>query len=135
MRLALIRACSRDSSMRLLVTDDLARCLRRYRSRRRDASTGNAAPVSEGIRFDELVASLRQIDGQRDKGKHPPDFHFRSKPFLHFHNGPDRTHADVRFGGDFEPVTSSTPKQREVLLEQVKAHGTAVLASRQRKRG
>ena len=35
--------------------------------------------------FDELVASLRQIDGQRDKGKHPPDFHFRSKPFLHFH--------------------------------------------------
>jgi hypothetical protein len=39
----------------------------------------------------ELAASLRQIDGQRDKGKHPPDFHFRSKPFLHFHNGPDRT--------------------------------------------
>ena len=30
--------------------------------------------------FDELVASLRQIDGQRDKGKHPPNFHFRSKP-------------------------------------------------------
>ena len=23
--------------------------------------------------FDELVASLRQIDGQRDKGKHPPN--------------------------------------------------------------
>jgi hypothetical protein len=22
--------------------------------------------------------------------KHPPNFHFRSKPFLHFHNGPDR---------------------------------------------
>src|ERR1039457_5276651 len=46
----------------------------------------------------ELAASLRQIDGQRDKGKHPPNFHFRSKPFLHFHNGPDRTYADVRFG-------------------------------------
>jgi hypothetical protein len=25
-----------------------------------------------------------------------------------------RTYADVRFGGDFEPVTASTPKQREV---------------------
>ena len=37
----------------------------------------------------------------------------------------DRTYADVRFGGDFEPVTASTPKQREVLLEQVKAHVTA----------
>jgi hypothetical protein len=71
--------------------------------------------------FDELVASLRQIDGQRDKETHPPSFHFRSKPFLHFHNGPDRTYADVRFGGDFEPVTASTPKQREVLLEQVTA--------------
>jgi hypothetical protein len=61
----------------------------------------------------ELAASLRQIDGQRDQGKHPPDFHFRSKPFLHFHNGPDRTNADVRFGGGLEPVTASTPKQRE----------------------
>jgi hypothetical protein len=49
----------------------------------------------------ELAASLRQVDGQRDKGKHPPNFHFRSKPFLHFHNGPDRTYADVRFGGGF----------------------------------
>ncbi len=83
----------------------------------------------------ELAASLRQTGGQRDKGKHPPNFHFRSKPFLHFHNGPGRTCADVRFGGDFEPVTASTPKQREVLLEQVKAHVTAELASRQRKRG
>lgn len=46
----------------------------------------------------------------------------------------DRTYADVRFGEDFEPVTASTPKQREVLLEQVKAHVTAELASRQRKR-
>jgi hypothetical protein len=46
----------------------------------------------------------------------------------------DRTYADVRFGGVFEPVTASTPKQREVLLEQVKAHVTAELASRQRKR-
>jgi hypothetical protein len=47
------------------------------------------------------------------------------------------TRPDLRrrpFGGDFEPVTASTPKQREVLLEQVKAHVTAELASRQRKR-
>ena len=44
-----------------------------------DASTGNAAPVSQGMTSGELAASLRQIDGQA-KGKHPPDFHFRSKP-------------------------------------------------------
>jgi hypothetical protein len=80
----------------------------------RCASTGNAAPLSEGTTFDELVASLRQIDGQRDKGKHPPNFHFRSIPFLHFHNGPDRTYADVRFGGDFEPVTAY-PARRTLI--------------------
>jgi putative transposase len=30
----------------------------------------------------ELVASLRQINGQRDKGKHPPNSHHGSKPRL-----------------------------------------------------
>jgi hypothetical protein len=75
--------------------------------------------LRQGMTFDELVASLRQIDGQRDKGKHPPNFRFRSKPFPHFHNGPDRTYAGVRFGGDLEPVTASTPKQREVLAHRL----------------
>lgn len=72
--------------------------------------------------FDDLVASLRQIEGLRDTGKRHPNFHFRSKPFLHFHDGPGGTHADVRFGADFEPVAASTPAQREALLERVRAH-------------
>jgi hypothetical protein len=63
--------------------------------------------------LDELVASLRQIDGQRDKVKHAPNFHFRSKPYLYFHNAPDRAYADVRFGGDFEPVTA--PSRRTLM--------------------
>ena len=54
--------------------------------------------MSQGTTFDELAAPLRQIDGQRDKGKHPPNLHFRSKPFPHIRNGPDRTYADVQFG-------------------------------------
>jgi hypothetical protein len=70
-----------------------------------------------------------------EQGKAPPNLHFRSKPFVHFHDGPDQTYADVRFGQDVDPVTASTPKQREVLLALVKAHVTAELASRQRKRG
>ena len=85
--------------------------------------------------FGERAASLRQIGGQRGKGRHPLDFRFRSKPFLHFCNGPGRPYAGVRLGRNFEPVTGSTPKLREVLLEQVKAHITVELASRQRKRG
>jgi hypothetical protein len=44
-------------------------------------------------------------------------------------SGLGRTYADVRSGGDFEPVTGSTPRQRQVLLEQVKAHVTTELAS------
>jgi hypothetical protein len=134
-RMALIRAGGPDPGMRLPVPDGLARCWRRQRSPRRDAPVGSAAPVSQGMTSGELAASRRRIDGQRAKGKHPPSSHFRSKPFLHFRNGPGRTCADVRSGGDFEPVTGSAPKQREVLLEQVKAHVTAELASRQRKRG
>jgi hypothetical protein len=66
--------------------------------------------------FDELVASLRQIDGRRDRGSTHRTSTSDRKPFLHFHNGPDWTYADVRFGGDFDPVT-------------------AELASRQRQRG
>ena len=85
--------------------------------------------------LDELAASLRQIDGRATReSTHRTSTSDRSRS-LHFHNGPDRTYADVRFGGDFEPVTASTPKQREVLLEQVQAHVTAELASRQRQRG
>jgi hypothetical protein len=82
-----------------------------------------------------LLRHFVRSTGSATRERTPPNLHFRSKPFLHFRNGPGRTYADVRFGGDFEPVTASTPKQREVLLEQVKAHVTAELASRQRKRG
>ena len=80
--------------------------------------------------FDEIVASLRQSEGLRNKGKRHPNFHFRSKPFLHFHNGPDGPYADVSFGG-----RRINAEEREALLEQVKAHVTAELASRRRTRG
>ena len=53
----------------------------------------------------------------------------------HLEQARSQTYADVRSDVNFEPVTGSTPKQREVLLEQVKAHVTAELASRQRNRG
>ena len=120
--------------MRLPVPDGLARW-RRQRSRRRDAPVGNAAPVSQAMTSGELAASLRPIHGQRDKGKHPPNLHLRSKPVPAL---PQRSRPDLRrrpAGGDSEPVTASAPKQRQVLPEQVQAHVTAEPASRQRKRG
>ena len=66
--------------------------------------------------FGELVASLRQIDGQRGEGKHPPNVHFRSKPFLHVRNGPDRTYADVRFSRRAQPHQAAAGDSEEGRL-------------------
>jgi hypothetical protein len=73
---------------------------------------------------EQLVDALRAIDGLVDVGIDPPNFHFRSQPFLHFHRSDDGgTYADVRFGGgDFEPVWASNPGEREQLLARVIDH-------------
>lgn len=72
---------------------------------------------------DELVDALRGIDGLVDVGVDPPNFQFRSRPFLHFHTTEGRIFADVRFGGpDFEPVWASTPQERFELLARVADH-------------
>ena len=86
--------------------------------------------VSHRMSFDELVESLREIEGLRDKGKRHPNFHLRSKPFLHFHSGPDGTYADVRFDADFESVAASTPEEREALLKRVREHVSVHLGAR-----
>jgi hypothetical protein len=81
--------------------------------------------------FADLVAALRQIEALRDVGRDPPNFHFRSRPFLHFHVGDAGIFADVRFGGgDFEPVSASTPEERRQLLERVHKHVTRIERAR-----
>ena len=80
-------------------------------------------PNTIGMTHDELVAALRSCDALDDVGVAPPSFHFRSKPFLHFHTREGETYADVRFGiGDFEPVWASTPLERLELLGRVLDH-------------
>jgi hypothetical protein len=72
---------------------------------------------------EELVDALRAVDGLVDVGRDPPNFWFRSRAFLHFHENPEGTYADVRFGhGDFEPVWASTPHERLELLARVCDH-------------
>ena len=72
---------------------------------------------------DELVSALRGIEGLVDVGHDRPNFHFRSRPFLHFHADGDGIYADVRFGSrDFEPVPASTPQERQELLARVCDH-------------
>lgn len=82
-----------------------------------------AVPLNEPIEtHGALVAALRQIEGLRDKGKVHPAFHFRSRAFLHFHDGDFGRYADVRFADDFAPVPVATPQQRAELLERVRLH-------------
>jgi hypothetical protein len=87
-----------------------------------------------GMSHEDLVAALRRVDGLVDVSTSPPVFHFRSRPFLHFHHGPEGTYADVRFDrGGFEPVWASTPQQRLELLGRVCDHVDRV--ARTRKQG
>jgi hypothetical protein len=84
---------------------------------------------------DDLVAALRAIDALDDVGNSYPNFHFRSRPFLHFHLGPNGIYADVRLGTkDFRPVAASTPEEREELLARVRSHVAHVERTRKSRR-
>jgi hypothetical protein len=75
------------------------------------------------VEHEELVAALRALDGVVDVGVDPPNLHLRGRPFLHFHEGPDGTFADVRLGrGDFEPVPAGTARERLQLFALVGDH-------------
>lgn len=78
----------------------------------------------------QLVEALREVDGLVDVAGGTvdrPNFHFRQKPFLHFHvdNGSGGVYADVRFGGpsaDLEPIWAATAAEREDPLRWVRKH-------------
>lgn len=81
----------------------------------------------------QLVEALRAIDGLVDVSGDPPNFHFHSQPFLHFHRNEGGTYADVRLGsGDFEPVWASNPREREELLARVIDHVESAGQTRKR---
>jgi hypothetical protein len=88
-----------------------------------------------GMTHEELVGALRAVDGLVDVSHDPPNFHFRSRPFLHFHQHDDGIYADVRFGsGDFEPVWVTTPGERRALLARVCDHVERLQDSRKSSR-
>ncbi|HTL84642.1 MAG TPA: hypothetical protein VL856_05630 [Acidimicrobiia bacterium] len=84
---------------------------------------------------DELVTALRELDGLEDVGNSRPNFHFRSRPFLHFHTGAQGIYADVKLGTpDFREIPVSTPEEREELLIRVKRHITRIDRTRKTRR-
>ena len=104
--------------------DGPARVPIRPRTPRKKLARHQPDPLgATGMSHDELVEGLRAIEGLRDVGKTHPVFHYRSKPFLHFHDSPEGRYADVRLGsGDFEPVWASTGVERLALLAKVTRH-------------
>ena len=105
--------------------------------RARLPSRSGAAPDDRtGMTHEQLLDALRAVDGLIDVGHDPPTFHFRSRPFLHFHTHDDGMYADVRFGnGDFEPVWASTPQEREALLARVCDHVERLQGLKKSRRG
>ena len=105
--------------------DDVpARVPIRPRSPRKGLPRHQPDPLgAPSMSHEELVEGLRAVEGLRDVGKTHPVFHYRSKPFLHFHDSPTGRYADVRLGhGDFEPVWASTGVERSALLAKVSKH-------------
>ncbi len=99
-------------------------------------SGAESASDRVGMTHEQLLDALRAVDGLTDVGRDPPNFHFRSRPFLHFHTHDDRIYADVRFGnGDFEPIWASTPQEREELLERVSDHVERLQTLKKTRRG
>ncbi|HET9728316.1 MAG TPA: hypothetical protein VFR41_02795 [Acidimicrobiia bacterium] len=99
--------------------------------------SGSAFGGADGhaMTHDDLVAALRAIDDLHDVGNYHPNFHFRSRPFLHFHVGTTGIYADVRLGtADFRPVPASTPQERQELLARVQRHVTRVERTRKQRR-
>jgi hypothetical protein len=96
----------------------------------------DAGPADDiGITHDQLLDALRAVDGLVDLGGDPPNFHFRSRPFLHFHFTDQGMYADVRFDrGDFEPVWVATHRERQELLARVTEHVERLQASRKTRR-
>lgn len=88
-----------------------------------------------GLTYEDLVNALRAVEGLVDVGQDPPNFHYRSRPFLHFHVDEQGAYADVRFGsGGFEPVRASTPRERQELLARVCDHIERIERSRKSNR-
>ena len=80
----------------------------------------HAGPTAlDGI--EDLLAALREVPGLQEKKRGV--FYRRSKAFLHFHEDPTGTYADVRLSDDFERLRVTTRAEQRSLLRRVRAGG------------
>jgi hypothetical protein len=75
----------------------------------------NRALMGAGLVDRVQVTLLPVITGPASvTGKHSPNLRFRSKPLLHFHNGPDRTYAE---GGPATAAFAVAAQRRAAVAE------------------
>jgi hypothetical protein len=66
----------------------------------------------------DLLTALRSIDGIIEK--RPGAFSRGSRAFLHFHDDPTGTYADVRFASEFERVRVTTRREQQALVTRIR---------------
>jgi hypothetical protein len=70
-------------------------------------------------RLEDLLVSLRELDGLREKKRGV--FYRKSKAFLHFHEDPAGLFADVRLDGvTFDRYAVSSKKDQRELLARIR---------------
>ena len=71
-------------------------------------------------RLEDLLVSLRELDGLREKKRGV--FYRKSKAFLHFHEDPAGLFADVRLDGViFDRYAVSSKKGQRELLARIRS--------------
>jgi hypothetical protein len=66
----------------------------------------------------DLLIQLRGIDGIAEK--RAGAFSRGSRAFLHFHDDPTGTYADVRLGNDFERFRVTTKREKQALVSRIR---------------
>ena len=69
--------------------------------------------------MEALLADLRALPGitERSRGR----FYRGSQAFLHFHEDPSGTHADLKVDGDWERRRVATKREQTALLARARA--------------
>jgi hypothetical protein len=66
----------------------------------------------------DLLTELRGIDGIVEK--RPGAFSRGSRAFLHFHDDPTGSYADVRLGAEFERFRVTTKREQRALVSRIR---------------
>ena len=68
--------------------------------------------------LEPLLREIRLVPGLVEKSRGV--FYRNSQAFLHFHEDPSGTHADVRLGEEFARYRAETEAEQQALLDMIR---------------